>query len=1083
MYPGEKEGDAMNIIVLDNREKVIHFLNPDLVDIVETFEDGLRSIEVKYNIEEFLDAKQYFKQGHKIFINPEKEEENVLTTCLYVLNTEVKQDLFKENTFSFTAEEVLVELNYAPFFTQTELSNSAFTTSQLNGETAVTVNYNSLNYWFGEYFNIGIVQDCISTYASKITFTGSMPLMTLLRYIEEETGNIFVTRYEKDVLTNSIHRYLDFLNPVSQNKNWSTYFEYDFIAAPAGGFIVDDEGHPVDDDDEELDDEIPIPSSTLPTNMDLAHTQFRITYDDEIITTEEDEIELCWNAADIGISSRTTNIAIQIRYYQNQIGIKVHNKTFTAPVDAGVGADSTSYISTIASDPTYIDDDVLIPKGSCFEFYDSQNEKVIYSRSLNPILSEAREDVLDLGYNVENISFSIDESDTYTAISPILGSKNNSGASNSLSHNEIGRVITAWRNLAVTKGYIIPMIVQKFGITGTDEYPCTQRIGIATSPNRSAEQILGERSISSNYYQRPYKPNDNTEGTNKTYEYWKGTAYWRAPFTKPSGQFHIELEDENGIEYQNIRHRPDKRSSVAVSSTPKMGQVETSEEDVYAIYNAVAMKLKEKQHPEFKVTVDVANYRDGQFNNYDAHDKVYVKLPGTNGLVIAKVVKTVKSLHDLSENKITLDNYSVNTKEITNDTYIEASNIQFKYPSKKQLTVTLKNANDDSDKLSNKLITFVLYTVENGSSTLSGIVYTKKTNANGQATINCGYWPGDYEMAISFSGDAEYTESSTTVLINVSGVKPVKKTNTNKNTTAVKYKNVKRYWSKYGLSPDKKTVKAIGRPSSGGEVDEYGYTFWETEFENYCPKCHKKGTLMWGIFWAGNEYSNYGRFPGTGNGEGSSAEGAVFCSNQRCDGDWSIFGKEHGYENTRLRVKHKPVRSSKSRAYQLKSGKLYYDTQKQVVSQKNVTNKQTRVVVGSISNTVKNQALSIVGNSTGKSALFKICNWMDSKIWYSSYGNFQRSPETVLSTRHGNCCDQTRLILQLFDAAGLTQYYHMYYVHVYEEQGHVYAMLKNKSTNKSVYIDPASDVHGCYAYVCQGYSHGSPASTYPNRPF
>ena len=52
--------------------------------------------------------------------------------------------------------------------------------------------------------------------------------MTLLRDIESETGNIFVTRYEKNILDNTIHRYLDFLNPINSNKNWSLHLEYDF---------------------------------------------------------------------------------------------------------------------------------------------------------------------------------------------------------------------------------------------------------------------------------------------------------------------------------------------------------------------------------------------------------------------------------------------------------------------------------------------------------------------------------------------------------------------------------------------------------------------------------------------------------------------------------------------------------------------------------------------------------------------------------------------------------------------------------------------------------------------------------------
>lgn len=1066
----------MNIIALNNREEILGFLNPELFKITETFENKLRSIEVTYNIDELEKEQEFFQQGHKILIIGD----NNLTDCLYVLNTEVKQDLFKENRFTFTAEEVLVELNYAPFFHQRKLYNAAFTVSQRQGETAVTVNYNSLNEWFGKYFNIGIVQDCISSYASKITFNGSMSLMQLLRYIEDETGNVFVTRYEKDVLDNTIHRYLDFLNPVSMNKNWSTYFEYDFIAAPGGAFIIDDEGNPTTDTDP-VDAEITIPNDPLMTNLNINNLQFRITKDGNVLKTE-DNTPLVWNATDVGLTSESTNVAIQIRYQQNKVGIKIHEKTFVIPEsDTAIGGSSHSYIATIAEDPDYIDDDILLPNKCSFEFYNNNTNKVLYSRTLNPILSESREEVLDLRYNVDNIQFSTDESDTFTAISPVLKIKDTGSGSNSLSSTDMAKVIRHWLELEIKAGTIIPMFVEKVNVTGTEEHKCVQIRGTARSPNRSAEQLLGTNVLSSNYYDRPLKPNDNEEQENKSYEFWKGTAYWRAPFNKAKNSFHVEVDSNDDVAYNYVRPRPDIRNSRSMGETPKMGQVETSEENVYNIYNAVAMKLKEKQYPKFNITVDVANYRDGAYNDYNIHDRVYVKLPNHEGLVIAKVVKTVKSLHDISENKITLDNYSVNTKEITADTYIEANNISFKYPKSKDLKITLKNTLDDSDKLRNKIITCKLYSIENGSSTFTGKVYSKKTDKNGSCTLNCKYDPGDYEMQISFGGDVEYSETSTTALINVSGVKKTANTNTNQNTTAKEYKDVKRYWGKDGVSPDKKYVKAIGRASAAGELNKYGYGFHETEFENYCPKCGKKGTLVWGIFWCGNETGNYCYFPRLKHKEGGSAEGHVFCSNGNCDGDWSIYGKEHGYDNTRLKVHKKTKSSTKSKAYDLKNGKSYYDTQKVEVTSKKVENKQvTRKIKGKLSSTIKKLALSIVGDSVGRSALLKICDYMDKKIKYTRYCGFCRSPEKVVSSKHGNCCDQTRLFLQLCDGAGLTEYYDLYYVKV---PGHVYAQVRTKSTGTRTYIDCASSSHNCYGYVCQGYQHGSPSSTYPNQPF
>ena len=52
----------LNIIVLDPSEKILTFLNPELVDITETFQDGLRSIDVKYNIDELLDVEKKLKE-------------------------------------------------------------------------------------------------------------------------------------------------------------------------------------------------------------------------------------------------------------------------------------------------------------------------------------------------------------------------------------------------------------------------------------------------------------------------------------------------------------------------------------------------------------------------------------------------------------------------------------------------------------------------------------------------------------------------------------------------------------------------------------------------------------------------------------------------------------------------------------------------------------------------------------------------------------------------------------------------------------------------------------------------------------
>jgi hypothetical protein len=133
----------------------------------------------------------------------------------------------------------------------------------------------------------------------------------------------------------------------------------------------------------------------------------------------------------------------------------------------------------------------------------------------------------------------------------------------------------------------------------------------------------------------------------------------------------------------------------------------------------------------------------------------------------------------------------------------------------------------------------------------------------------------------------------------------------------------KQYYSIYGISPDNKTIMAIGRPSAPGELSKYGYKFYATELERICPYC-KSTELYWSIFWAGDETTNMGIFPPTGNREGGSAEGHIFCAH--CDADWSTFGNEHVYNNAHnLKVVSQSVLTTKDAAYMLKNGEMVYE--------------------------------------------------------------------------------------------------------------------------------------------------------------
>lgn len=123
-----------------------------------------------------------------------------------------------------------------------------------------------------------------------------------------------------------------------------------------------------------------------------------------------------------------------------------------------------------------------------------------------------------------------------------------------------------------------------------------------------------------------------------------------------------------------------------------------------------------------------------------------------------------------------------------------------------------------------------------------------------------------------------------------------------------------------GVSSDKKTICAIGRSSAVGESAKYGRDFYKSIFKNKCPFCGEE-TLIWDIFYAGNETSDYGFSKCKGTTEGGSADGHIFCKN--CDADFSIIeGKDHESppRATLTRADSGPVKASKADAYSLKKG-------------------------------------------------------------------------------------------------------------------------------------------------------------------
>jgi len=921
---------VLSVVVLDNQENFLQFLDPDLCSIEETIsKGGLRTIEFEYKFQDPVKDKRLFKFGNKIWVT----NDNNLKNCLYVINTDVTEDIYHDNSFSLDAEEALVELNNAPFFNQNMLSKDNFKITKKNGEVAVTVDYNALNAWFGNYLNIGVVQECITDYASQITLSGSMSLMSLLRYIEEETGNIFVTRYEKDVLDNTIHRYLDFLNPINVFKPWQLNVEYDFVKEYISSGIYTANGELTTDTYEDVeteDDFVPETVITPLKDINPEDVSFRVV--------DEEDVLLEWDAEEVGFDNSNVSVAITLSYDGRTVGLIVNDKSFAIVTDANCTEIEDEGFISVYNDPDVVHD-YLLPDDCYFEIYNTKTDSVIFKTCINHQIGTVHEEILDFGFNLDNVTLEWDESECYTAISPVFSLNDNNDSVNSISRTDLSKIIQKWNDLEVQKGtVVVPMILQKTTVTGTENNPCRKL--------SDAKAILGEFNLSNNYWARPVKPNDQLEDENKSYEFWVATAYWKAPFTKLKDEFHIESDKQSGVEYQSICSRKDNRNTRGPILYPKMGPVETSEEDPYAVYNAVCRKLKEKMYPDFVIKLDVANLRKGKFNDYNLHDKVYVKIPGQQELITARVSKTTKKAHDVASNTIELTNYSVKTvKTNEHETYIDAEDMSIEYPKTRDLNVRLVNTEydpDDSDTglqyPANKLLSFTVYKLENNSLNATGAVYAKKTDAYGKVKIPLKYDPGDYEIDINFAGDEEYSEANLTVKVNVHGYKEViKEVTTNpsksKTTSTKKTKTVKTYWTKCGVSPDKKTIISIAQPSaSKSDWQKRGlsyHTIYSTIFENYCPNCKKRGGLRFDGGKANKCITSAGA-----HGRGYKIrvpEREVTCI--YCDSDYDgVTGLEKSTRHvSRLRTTRKPVKSSKAERAKLTKGKLVFGTKKVVV--------------------------------------------------------------------------------------------------------------------------------------------------------
>ena len=114
-----------------------------------------------------------------------------------------------------------------------------------------------------------------------------------------------------------------------------------------------------------------------------------------------------------------------------------------------------------------------------------------------------------------------------------------------------------------------------------------------------------------------------------------------------------------------------------------------------------------------------------------------------------------------------------------------------------------------------------------------------------------------------------------------------------------------------------------------------------------------------------------------------------------------------------------------------------------------------------------------ITSATGNNAIKPIWQYCYSKIKYVYHKHFYQSVEKTWSSKKGNCCCQTEVLLNLLNAKGVSD---LHYCHSHNRKGgHVYAKVNG------MYLDPVTN----YGYGNYIRTYGSPIkiTDFPNKPF
>ena len=114
-----------------------------------------------------------------------------------------------------------------------------------------------------------------------------------------------------------------------------------------------------------------------------------------------------------------------------------------------------------------------------------------------------------------------------------------------------------------------------------------------------------------------------------------------------------------------------------------------------------------------------------------------------------------------------------------------------------------------------------------------------------------------------------------------------------------------------------------------------------------------------------------------------------------------------------------------------------------------------------------------ITSATGNNAIKPIWQWCYSELKYVYKKNFYQSASKTYSTKKGNCCCQTEVLLNLLNAKEISD---LNYCHSHNSKGgHIFAKVNG------MYLDPTTR-NGYGSYIK---SYGSPQkiTQFPNKPF